>query len=355
MKKYFKSPKFRILLLIPVSVALTVSAKYISGFADLYFSHIYKYISIIFSRVSGLAPFSVAELIIIFVPLVVVIYIIYTVVKTVLSKENKLKIALNGCLNIMCTVSVILFLFTANCGINYYKSGISETMHIKTQPVSTEELYKVCVYLAQKASDARQGLSEDKNGIAKISGNLNERAKNYVNRLLNTSYSQPKNVFFSRAMSYLNITGVYFPFTFEANVNIDVPEFSIPATMCHELAHINGIMPEEDANFISFLACIGSHDNEFSYSGYTMAMIYASNALYRSDKEKYADFTRYMSDGLMRDLNAQSEYWKQFETPVAETASAINDTYLKSNSRSDGIRSYGNMVDLTVAYLKDKI
>ena len=62
-----------------------------------------------------------------------------------------------------------------------------------------------------------------------------------------------------------------------------------------------------------------------------------------------------MSDGLLKDLNAQSAYWKNFETPIAETAANINDTYLKSNSQSDGIKSYGNMVDLTIAYLNDKI
>ena len=156
-------------------------------------------------------------------------------------------------------------------------------------------------------------------------------------------------------MSYCNITGIYFPFTLEANVNIDVPDFSIPETMCHEMAHVNGIMREDEANFISFLSCINSDDDEFAYSGYIMAMIYTSNALYNEDKNKYNNFTVYMSEGVIRDLNAQSSYWERFKTPVAETAASINDAYLKSNSQSDGIKSYGNMVDLTIAYLKDKI
>lgn len=355
MKKYYKNIKLWILLLMPLSIVLTLSAKYINGFADFYFSHIYKYSSLFFNNITGIFPFSLAELTVISIPLSLIIYITLIAVKTFSSKGKKLKTVLNGLVNILCTLSVILFLFTANCGINYYKSDVSETMNIKSQPVSTEELYKSCVYLARKASQTRENLNEDENGITKISDNSNERAKNYVNRLLNTSYSQPKNVFFSKSMSYLNITGVYFPFTFEANVNTDIPEFSIPSVMCHELAHISGIMPEDDANFIAFLACINSDDDEFAYSGYTMAMIYASNALYRSDKQKYNDFITYMSSGLIRDINAQSAYWKKFETPAAETASAINDTYLRSNSQSDGIKSYGNMVDLTVAYLKDKI
>ena len=228
-------------------------------------------------------------------------------------------------------------------------------MNIRIQPVSTDELYQVCVYLAQKASEIRKNLQEDENGTTMLSDNANKRAKNCINTFFNTNYSEPKNVIFSKSMSYFNITGIYFPFTLEANVNTDVPDFSIPATMCHELAHINGIMREDDANFIAFLSCINSDDCEFAYSGYMMAMVYAANALYHTDQNKYTDFTRYISDSVIRDINAQSAYWEKFKTPVAETAANINDAYLKSNSQSDGIRSYGNMVDMTVAYLKDKI
>ena len=355
MKKYFKNIKFWTLLLIPLSIFLTLSAKCINGFADFYYSHVYKYISLIFNHITGIFPFSLAEIIVIAFPLTAMIYIILLAVKITSSKGKRLTTALNGLLNILCTIAVLLFTFTTNCGINYYKSDVSHTMNIETNPVSTEELYKVCVYLAEKASDIRENLYQDENGISIISDNANERAEKYVNSLLNSNYSQPKSVFFSRTMSYLNITGVYFPFTFEANVNTDIPNFSIPATMCHELAHINGIMREDDANFIAFLSCINSGDKEFEYSGYTMAMIYASNALFSADKGKYQDFLQYMSNSVIKDLNAQSAYWKNFETPVAETASTINDTYLKSNSQSDGVKSYGNMIDLTIAYLKDKI
>lgn len=64
---------------------------------------------------------------------------------------------------------------------------------------------------------------------------------------LPAGYGQPKPVMASRLMSYGNITGIYIPFTCEANVNIDVPDYSIPATMCHELTHLRGYMREEEA------------------------------------------------------------------------------------------------------------
>jgi len=43
-----------------------------------------------------------------------------------------------------------------------------------------------------------------------------------------------------------------FPFTFEANVNVDIPPYQIPSTMLHELSHLRGFMREDEANFISY-------------------------------------------------------------------------------------------------------
>lgn len=317
--------------------------------------YVYKYISLVLNNMTGILPFSLGEVLVLSVPVLLLGYVIYVIIKTVKAKGKRVKKFLDSLLNIVCVGAVCLFLFTMNCGINYYRSGIGELMEIKTEPVSAEELYRVCVYLAEKASEVRENLREDENGVMILSENANERAARCVNEFLGSHYAKPKNVMCSRGMSYLNITGIYFPFTFEANVNIDVPDFSIPSTMCHELAHVNGIMHEEDANFIAFAACIDSEDKEMVYSGYMLSMIYASNALYEADKEKYREFSGYISEGVRRDLAAQSEYWKEFETPVAEAAANVNDSYLKSNAQSDGIKSYGNMVDLTIGYLRDKM
>ena len=50
-----------------------------------------------------------------------------------------------------------------------------------------------------------------------------------------TQNGKPKPVLFSEVMSYLDISGIYCPFTFEANVNVHMNDVLIPVTMCHEL------------------------------------------------------------------------------------------------------------------------
>ena len=140
----------------------------------------------------------------------------------------------------------------------------------------------------------------------------------------------------------------------EANVNIDVPDFTLPFTMCHEQAHLRGFMREDEANFIAYLACMESVDQAIQYSGASMAAMYAMNTLYQADYERFCELYATYSPGVQRDFAAQSRYWAQFEGPVAEVSDKVNDTYLKANRQTDGVASYGRMVDLLLANYRAK-
>lgn len=184
---------------------------------------------------------------------------------------------------------------------------------------------------------------------------ISRRARDAM-RLLGEDYPQlsgyyppAKPVLFSRGMSRLDITGVYFPPTIEANVNVDVPSYHIPATACHELSHLRGFMREDEANFIAYLACRASGDAEFLYSGDMLALVHVSNALYRADADLSAKLRAKMGDRLQADFRRNSAYWDQMEGPVATVSQAVNNTYLKANAQSDGTKSYGRMVDLLLA------
>ena len=78
--------------------------------------------------------------------------------------------------------------------------------------------------------------------------------------------------------------------------------YNIPHTICHELSHLRGFMREDEANFIGFLACIGSEDPEYRYSGYLSGWIYAGNALAGEDYEAYRQSEGVKSYGRAVDL-----------------------------------------------------
>ena len=73
-------------------------------------------------------------------------------------------------------------------------------------------------------------------------------------------YPYPKPLINPRLLSVQQLTGIYSPFTIEANYNSEIPGYNIPHTICHELSHLQGYMREDEANFIGYLACTSSED-----------------------------------------------------------------------------------------------
>lgn len=56
-----------------------------------------------------------------------------------------------------------------------------------------------------------------------------------------------------------------------------------------------------------------------------------------------------------RDMTANREFWASYDGILEEISTQVNDTYLKINGQDSGVQSYDMMVELTVAYFKDKI
>ena len=135
----------------------------------------------------------------------------------------------------------------------------------------------------------------------------------------------------------------------ESNINVDNPFFTVPWTMAHELAHQCGFMREDEANFIAYLACKESDDALMRYSGLLLAYDNATAALRKADPEAATQIAAGLAPSVQRDLAERAEHWARYEGPVQEASNAANDAYLKANNQSDGMRSYGRMVDLLLA------
>lgn len=154
-------------------------------------------------------------------------------------------------------------------------------------------------------------------------------------------------------MSYTGITGIYIPYTGEANVNINSTDFMLPSTVAHEMAHQRGFAREDEANYIAYLTCSMHPDRDFQYSGVMLALIYSMNALAENDIEAYKVLRSKYSEGVKNDLRYDAEFWAKYEGKTQEISNNVNNTYLKSNGQKDGVQSYGRMVDLLIAEYKE--
>ena len=56
-----------------------------------------------------------------------------------------------------------------------------------------------------------------------------------------------------------------------------------------------------------------------------------------------------LDEKARNDLEENNVFWDRFEGKTAEVSTKVNDTYLKAHSQTDGVLSYGRMVDLMLA------
>ncbi len=368
-KRLFRLKRLWLLLLLPAALLSLFAASRSQEVAEHVFARgIFAALSWGMAHITSLIPFSLMEFGITVLPFALLFLLVRFIIRLVRKREDRAFRLAKAFINLGCVVSIAAFLLLIGCSINYYRYPVSRYLELTVEPASKEELYGLVRALAAETSRVRDGLEqkglEDENGVFLLSVSereLGQEAVTAFGRLAETYpifrgyYPQPKHIFFSRTMSRTELTGIFCPFTMEANVNTDVPDYSLGSTMCHELAHLKGFIREDEANYIAFLACMASDSDELRYSGLMEALVLAGNALYRKDADLYFEARRLYSEGVSRDLQANSEYWKQFEnTVISNTAEKLNDTYLKANNQEDGVQSYGRMVDLLLAqYRRD--
>lgn len=367
MRKRFTTKHICILGLTPISLLLIIAAKSSRYFTEqIYVKYIYRWISQFISSITGLFPFSVAELIIVLLPFAAIVLGAIFLIKLLKEKQNRGNLLLKGVRNVLCAASMILFLFTILGGLNYYRYPVSAYSGLEVKESSLEELAGLMQSLTLDANELRAQIkSTDEEGVFQLSMSISELvavvdaaydklAGEYP--VLAGNYGAPKPVLLSELMSKTEITGIFIPFTMEANVNVAVPDYTIPATMLHEQAHQRGFMREDEANFLAYLAGMASDQPEVQYSSTMLALITAGNALYDQSTEMYFEIRELFSDEVIKDIRANSRYWAQYEDTVVSTVSnKINDTYLKVNAQEDGVKSYGRMLDLLLAkYRKDR-
>lgn len=257
--------------------------------------------------------------------------------------------------------TVWLWLWAGLCWLwnaAYYIPSFAQREGLRTDFYSVEELAAVTEYFARQAAALAPQVPRDEAGhfAADLSECFDRGPEIYRNIVLefpslDVKPVRAKPLLFSRLQSLLGFTGVYFPFTGEANVNVDAPACLVPATIAHEMSHQRMVASELEANFVGIAACASCGDVIFQYSGYLQGLINLCNALYSVSPERWQDIAgRCFSPELTVDWHDNNAYWAALESPVEDTAGQVYDSFLKSNDQDLGIRSYGACVDLLVCY-----
>ncbi len=308
------------------------------------------------SRFTGLFPFSLMEMLVILLVLLAPVLLFLWIRGMVRAPAGtRHRAVLRPVGHLLLILSVWYALSIPMWNLHYSRPAFLTLSGMEAVPSDTQTLSAATLWLAREANAAREAIVEDASGQMI----LQDGARSTFNRsssgydvlserfpFLKGTYGRPKPVMLSRLMSWTRIIGLYTVTTAEANIDVDMPAVEIPFTALHEMAHQRGIAREDEANAVAWFASRAHPDPEHRYSGAVQAYLYASNALYGSDPDAWAAIREQLSPGVQRDLAGQAAYWRQFDSVVDKVAEKANDVWLKSNGETDGVKSYGRMVDL---------
>ncbi len=352
---------FRPLLLVSAGLALLslilrIVASRSAAFADFFTDHIASLPRMLLGKLTSLLPFSLGETLILLSPFLFVAFLIIAWEKLA-ERGGFLRLS-----SLLLSVALCVYtfsVFTFFCG--YQTSTIDRRLGMEKRAVSTDELYGTAMRLAEEVNRLSPGLDYADTGFSVMPYSLDELSGKLCDAYASLHLRHPflqsfrtrvKPVAFSVAMSYMHTTGIYFPFTGEANLNIDFPDYSLPYTAAHELSHQRGVSREDEANFIGFLVCMESSDPYIRYSGALGVLEYVLNALYGADSARYREVYGALLPAVQGELRAYAAFFEKYRESTAATVNeAINDSYLKYQG-TEGTKSYGMVVDLAVAYYR---
>lgn len=361
------------LFLVGSALIILNLASQMPAFADRYVTLVFPFFVHTLGRINSQIPFSVGECLL-YLAVVLLILAIPALIRVVFFRKRYSEkifkadgIYLHSILFIISAVSLWM---VCTCFVLYHTSGFAKENHLTSQKIDAQTRAEILVTfrndLVQKANELAKDMPRDQNDYVILPDDVENRAILSMKQLgtryerLSGYYPDPKtflnDVFFSQQM----MLGYYYPFSMEANYNPLMYSVNMPAAICHELSHIKGYIYEDEANFISYLACTEDEDPFFQYSGYLSVLPYVErdvNALCQNGLCAKEDLTvcdpivKADTRFLTKEAWEHVEKHKLLSTEMLKTASnTFIDSTLKANGVQSGIVSYSKVVELIIQY-----
>lgn len=328
---------------------------------NYYSQSIYYYLARFLSGINKFFPIVAGELLVVGI---VLIYVIWTIwyLRRVFRRESgfldMLKVLfLQWAWLIVAGFALFLFMW----GLNYQRLPIEERMNLEQRAEGREETINVGRRIVEGINrnfTTRDAASAT--GISQMAVSQPVMFKSIetafqletmLGKASQGGFSDPKPLLFSGAAAWLDIRGVYVPFTGEAAYNEKLMDCDLPFQVAHIKAHQRGFAREDEANFIAFVVCIKSNEPYVRYSGYLHGLK-VLDFLEKSDVNDVAALKALIVPGAMADINARATFGARSKSPILSGVSdgAIN-VYLRANRIRGGLKNFVEDTPLIVNYM----
>ena len=342
------------LSIIPQFLLVKLLAQFPEFIESYYSNGLYPYISKMFRYVLGWLPFSFGDLVYAFA-------IIYVIRWLFVNRFRAIKDTKYWFVDVFSALAIIYFAFHLFWGMNYYRLPLYKSLGLKAD-YSTEQLVSVTEKLIKKANVLHVSIAKNdtlkvdipyhKNDILDMAADGYDGLEKEFPHLAYHPKSVKKSLF-SYPLTYMGFSGYLSPLTNEAQVDGLIPVFKFPTTASHEIAHQLGFAAENEANFIGCLAAINNDDIYFQYTGYTFALRFCLNEIYRRDEALYESIVKNVNKGILDNYKEVRTFWEAHQNPIEPMFKIFYGNFLKANSQQKGMESYSYVVALFVNYFED--
>ena len=353
-------------MIITITLIINLVA-FSRSFCDFYTKHIYHHIANVISRVTGILPFNLGEIMMYLVMIMAVIMIvallallIVLLVRRLAAVYNKKSTGLfykkfRHCVAvymkvILATLVVTALIYTLNWFIPFRGSGAQVVADMNVEATAennvgandnispeatagestkanenvsggngvdisdereytTEDLFSLRAILINNINSLAEQVDRDENGYIKQDEDMYEEVVKAMEGLsdvypiLDGYYPKVKLAYCSDILDFMGIGGYTYPYTMEVTINKYTTYMDYGPLVAHEMAHHKGFYTERDANFISFLAGTNSDSRLLAYSSYRYILSYVTDECYTAANEMYNKDP----EGTLEFLNKQPE------------------------------------------------
>jgi len=320
-----------------------------------YSTGLYPLISNCLRWVSSVLPFAIGDIAygaLIFLALRG-IYLLFKK-RRVLQKSDWFIVLLKG-INII----LILYLsFKLLWGLNYARPSISTQLSIGNDKYNTKELLQLTNFFIERLNKLQPKINSRQSYKLK---DIKEKSILAYQKMSQANpffvYSHPsfKPAISSWMISKTGIEGYYNPLSGEANLNMLIPSWVLPFVACHEISHQLGVAREDEANLVGYLTAVNSEDVSFQYSANYNMLRYLLVEVRIKSPENYEALYKKIAPGVLANFEAESEFWRSYNSQMSGYMSVAFDKFLKFNNQQKGINSYQDIVIWLWNYHKNEL
>jgi hypothetical protein len=320
----------------------------------VYVRAVYPHIPAALSLVSGRVSFSVGEVLTGAVLAAGLAFLIRSCVLLYLRRGERARRASEALRYSAWSAAGLLWLFMLTFGLNYQRPLLFDLLGFERRGATAAELETMGREVVGRINESYNEAHADNRPAPdpeQVTALLNESFDTATDPawLTRGRYAPPKPLFASGVFTRIGLSGIYSPFTGEPNYNADMPDFQLPFTMAHEMAHQRGVARESEANFVAYLVCVNSRDPFVRYSGYRNGLG-VLNELYRFEPEKARELAKQLGPGFREDSRRAVLFWAKAYGPAAALTNRVNDLYLRANRVRKGTADYAASTTLIVGY-----